>query len=569
MYDASGKLPSGVLDGNYVELGSFDECLNVTTTRLSGKYCLGFLYVKDIEVVDSHSITGSFNGTHTMHFSTCIPSDCTALDVHRISAAMGIYLTIVEDFCQTADSQPEFDSLSITATTLFVCIALLMVVSIIYDLYNRFISNRVPNWVLSSFSVYINGKWLFTVKHNSKEIECLHGLRVLSMVAVLSFHSFFALFFHHLRNEYYLEHWIHQIQNMWLIKGDYAVDTFLLISGILVSYTFMLKTEKNHKFMVIYHYLNRYLRLTPSIAALILFVVGVLKFLGSGPLWPSFHAQIIGPCKEHWWYNLLYISNYKQGKCLGHTWYLSVDFQLFLISPIMLILLKRWPKRVLVATAFLTACCLAAIFAITWIFELRTSILFNIRNFSSYLPLYYECTATKAPCWLIGFMFGYLLHIAKRDKKMKRKAQSLLIVAVTVCFTCILSVFPTLNPDYSRIGSSLYLALATPAFSISIGWIIYCCHTGNGGIINTFLSHSVFKIISNLTYTIYLVHYPLVIYAQNRIRVPFFADNFGIFVYTIPGTLFLSFLLALLLSLAIELPVQTFVNVLMKKLHRK
>jgi len=32
-------------------------------------------------------------------------------------------------------------------------------------------------------------------------------------------------------------------------------------------------------------------------------------------------------------------------QCLGHTWYLSVDMQLFLISPILLISLHKWGKK--------------------------------------------------------------------------------------------------------------------------------------------------------------------------------------------------------------------------------
>ncbi|KAK5638733.1 hypothetical protein RI129_013028 [Pyrocoelia pectoralis] len=426
MYDASGKLPSGVLDGNYVELGVFDECLNVATmyrdeneTKLSGKYCLGYLYVNNTKV---------------------------------------------------------------STMTLFGCVALFMVLSTIYDLYNRFIRNCVPNWILSSFSVYKNGKELFATKYNSEEIQCLYGLRVLAMVAIVIGHTFWALLFLPIRNEYFVDHWVHQVQNMWIVKGDYAVDTFFVLSGILVSYSFMLKIVKNHKFNIIQHYLNRYLRLTPSVAAFILFVVGLFKFLGSGPMWPSFEGYTIEPCKEHWWYNLLYISNY--ANCLGPTWYLSVDFQLFLISPILLILLKRWPKHALVAIAFLIGCCLAVVFTMVWIFELRPSTI----------------------------------------------AWYLLIVAVTLCFICIFSAYPTLNPDYSKIGSALHLTIATPAFSICIGWIIYCCHTGNGGIINSFLSHSVFKVLSNFTYTIYLVHYPVIIYTNKRVRVGNFVDNFGIFV---------------------------------------
>lgn len=42
MLDASGKFPSGVLNGNLNQLGDFDECLSIELP-ISGKYCLASL----------------------------------------------------------------------------------------------------------------------------------------------------------------------------------------------------------------------------------------------------------------------------------------------------------------------------------------------------------------------------------------------------------------------------------------------------------------------------------------------------------------------------------------------
>jgi len=43
--DASAKVPSGVLDGHYKWLGSYDECLKVRhkvqdTSMITGKHCI-------------------------------------------------------------------------------------------------------------------------------------------------------------------------------------------------------------------------------------------------------------------------------------------------------------------------------------------------------------------------------------------------------------------------------------------------------------------------------------------------------------------------------------------------
>lgn len=42
VYDASAKLPSGILNGNVNQFGDFDQCLNVLSKNgnFKGKHCL-------------------------------------------------------------------------------------------------------------------------------------------------------------------------------------------------------------------------------------------------------------------------------------------------------------------------------------------------------------------------------------------------------------------------------------------------------------------------------------------------------------------------------------------------
>lgn len=55
-------------------------------------------------------------------------------------------------------------------------------------------------------------------------------------------------------------------------------------------------------------YLHRYLRLTPALAAGMLFYGTIFHYLSSGPLW-----EITSPhknCEVSWWTTLLYVQNY-------------------------------------------------------------------------------------------------------------------------------------------------------------------------------------------------------------------------------------------------------------------
>ncbi|KAJ8948701.1 hypothetical protein NQ314_008365, partial [Rhamnusium bicolor] len=72
---------------------------------------------------------------------------------------------------------------------------------------------------------------------------------------------------------------------------------------------------------------------------LYLVTISIFKHLGSGPLWTPGVEGLVKPCRENWWSFFLYIQNYYNYDhfCLIHTWYLSADMQMFLLSPLILI----------------------------------------------------------------------------------------------------------------------------------------------------------------------------------------------------------------------------------------
>ena len=48
-------------------------------------------------------------------------------------------------------------------------------------------------------------------------------------------------------------------------------------------------------------------------------------------------------CSEDWYINLLYYNNYQKDRCLGQSWYLAVEMQCFIITPIIIILMYWKP----------------------------------------------------------------------------------------------------------------------------------------------------------------------------------------------------------------------------------
>lgn len=130
---------------------------------------------------------------------------------------------------------------------------------------------------------------------------------------------------------------ISQYHNMIILSAPISVDTFFMLSGLLVSINMLKHFEKTWDltkfdyislhyiqdnsicFPSIFRkgrmnvpmlYLHRYLRLTPLLAITILSTVSLLRFMGNGPLWPMMFNFISKQCESNWWSTILYVQNY-------------------------------------------------------------------------------------------------------------------------------------------------------------------------------------------------------------------------------------------------------------------
>lgn len=154
-------------------------------------------------------------------------------------------------------------------------------------------------------------------------------------------------------------------------------------------------------------YIHRYLRLTAILAFVILFSVTVYRRVSSsifecplgcfdaickcnfnsdfrlqianGPMWWLYIEHGIN-CDKNWWSALLYIQNYynPEAICLMHTWYLSVDMQLFLIAPILAYLFYRLGNPFMLVIGLLMAATITG----TYLEFVNRSLTFKLSNIS-------------------------------------------------------------------------------------------------------------------------------------------------------------------------------------------
>lgn len=266
-----------------------------------------------------------------------------------------------------------------------------MLLSTAYDLHKTFFARREhahKRPALIAFSVYTNGQKLFqrppppsaasTTADTANPLACVHGIRVLSIVWVVFGHAYMIMAIGPLINTADLLDWIQTPRSMFLLSATVSVDTFFLMSGLLVGRSLLAYLEqRNGRLPLAWYYAHRYIRLTPSLAAAVLASVTVLPRMGDGPLWRMYLSVASAPCRRWWWTALLYVQNYAnpQEMCVSHSWYLSVDTQLYAVAPALVWplwwLARRRGKRVAgwaatVGLGGLTVAAAATVAAVWW-----------------------------------------------------------------------------------------------------------------------------------------------------------------------------------------------------------
>ena len=130
---------------------------------------------------------------------------------------------------------------------------------------------------------------------------------------------------------------------------------------MLTSYiTWNLTGGKRRNFSIIGYIVIRYCRLTPQIIVFILLTF-LIPLVNDGPLWNRIVVRQVSKCYDTWWANLLYIQNYDSNmvscnwltnwpavksqsflltfQCALHTWWLATEYQLHLLSLIVILAL--------------------------------------------------------------------------------------------------------------------------------------------------------------------------------------------------------------------------------------
>ncbi|KAG6445708.1 hypothetical protein O3G_MSEX004055 [Manduca sexta] len=536
--DAGIRVPRGLLQGNNVDLGNYYQCLdinhNLQDMDLQGKYCSilvpmnqTFHLPREMEFSDWAQLkalqedeellrrmgefdrlrsqirimTGVDDGSRTLpaaplvgtvlRLSVCIPKPCTTQQAMTsfIFNLTNIGFQYEDDFCRLPNDKP-WVAAHYVAIGIFSFIGFLTILSTSYDLYCTFylkIDRKQLNTWYTSFSMYTNGKRLTYFPSGPSNLQCLDGMRSLAMAWVIVGHTFSSHKFYLNGLEGFL--WLTSLASLWISSGTITVDTFFTIAGVLIVYTTAGKMDgmrllKNlHLF-----YLNRLMRMFPILAAVVLLQSSFFNNMSDGPTW-TVVSRLTNNCRTYWWTTLLHVQNLLNPShlCINHSWYVAIDVQCYILSPIVLFWVlgrKRRYAWAALTLGFLAVLVSSTIYNFIYDFQSATVAARPPSETNRYMHNYYFFTLTRAAPFFVGMIFGYVLHLHRNEKvKMPWLLAILMwVFSLGVTTTIFFHTHFITQWDWdNQLADNFINSFIRPAWGAALCWIIFACVHGYGG----------------------------------------------------------------------------------------
>ncbi|XP_071959454.1 nose resistant to fluoxetine protein 6-like [Antedon mediterranea] len=542
--DATGKLPAGLLVGNWVALGHFDECQSISEF----KFCLADLHVS---VNDSESIGWLSN---VFHWGLCVPQSCSdevlsnsLTDSLATLPLQSVQINRVLLNCAQSPVKP-YDHGFYGVVVFCSILVILIFTSGVYDEYCKFKIRRIsandefamreestplsptdngdvnkqhssfPTRIFLCFAINRNLMKLLNTTQSTKAITCLNGIRVVSILWVIFGHTSSYQFSSGIVDNPARQ--VEAVGEFWMqiaANTGVAVDSFFFLGGLLVSYLTLEKMKQNGgSISLISFYLYRFLRILPSYMFIIVLFIFIVPYLSQGPIW--FSILRANDCRSYWWTNMLFINNFYpisfRDQCIEWSWYLANDMQFYVISSFLLVVLYK--SKFLGISLVTLICCvsIATTFALMAVNEFPSGFLGIIDQRpkgEEYVSVVYAKPYCRISPYMVGLLLGYgMTRLKANDQVVKLSPVAMLCgwgLSVATMILVVFGLYPSHHGDPITVAAnSIYEGLSRISWAIALAWVVFACFCGYGGWINKFLSFSAWVPLSRLVFTTYLVH---------------------------------------------------------------
>ena len=403
-------------------------------------------------------------------------------------------------------------------------------------------------------------------RQSPSALKAVGAIKIFSNLIIVTYHAqqFIVLLFPATIQNSYLQHLASKLLFQPVINANLAVETFFVVSATLSTYLTLKDMERHKAFRFKYFYLHRILRLFPLLFLYTIISYKLFPHFGHGPAWSPFDAHA---CKNTWWYVLLYLGNtgYMHNgmtlTCMGMTWHIAADMQLFIISPIFIVLLYHIWYVGLAAVAVTMAVATATIGYVSAANGYWAVMIYN-PQVAQQATQFYNKAYFRANSYLTGILLGYILykkfHIAKLPIRSCLKWLTYVLLWGIAVMLCIVTMFWTYGAysntyQFSHSENVMYLTFSGLAWSIGIAIIIYICNTGYGGIVNSILSWPGWEPLVKLNYGVTLSHLMMMLYAVGTLQSGLKYTHM-VFAMVVIFILVLSYSFSAITAVCVELP---------------
>lgn len=103
------------------------------------------------------------------------------------------------------------------------------------------------------------------------------------------------------------------------------------------------------------------------------------------------------------------------------------------------------------------------------------------------------------------------------------------VVALALMALCLLANYPFWQKDSQAtpLVYALYTSLSRIGWALALAYVIYACVHGYGGPVNWFLSLSFWLPLSRLSYSIYILHFPVIFIIMASAQTPYYLTEFS------------------------------------------
>lgn len=388
-------------------------------------------------------------------------------------------------------------SLNGQSSALFIIILVVTIASTYHDnhakdksniesCFNTKHSSRViltDQW-LQAYSITKNYNSLISTHRTGEDVKVIHGIKFVNAILIFLSHKTVENLVPAVNRT---KAALKSSESSSIIVRVCALytDVFLMLSGLLVAYSITNRLMKQQRINIVREYISRYLRIIPNIIVLMLTTAYILPILS----YRTTHRTTVIEksaelCANYGWRNLLMIHNWFKFEemCNLHTHHIGTDFELFIVSPFLLMIVHKYGRKGIGFVAILGVISTFLRYYSNYSHRLYYFVPFsaNLSTLIATANNLYSLPTHRFTVYGMGILLGYTL---RRLNNFKLKKYQILcgnltsVISSMIIYAACLQM-TGLDVEYDRSLHALYAAFAPVLVCIPACWIIFASQNG-------------------------------------------------------------------------------------------